>query len=60
MAETGGEYGNDKISNSVGWVMVMLTAGYIVAALVVLVWKWDSRTKVARRRLLFKCTEHGR
>lgn len=46
MAETGGGYGDDETSNSVGWVMVVLVAGYIVAALVALVAKWDSPTKV--------------
>lgn len=44
--KVGGEYGDAESSNSVGWAMVVLAAGYIVAALVALLWKWNPRTKV--------------
>lgn len=54
MTEVGGEYGDAEASNSVGWIMVVLAAGYIVAALVALLLKWGLRTKV------LGCKFHGR
>lgn len=46
VAETEGTYGGERTSQIVGWIMVVLVTGYIMAALVALLMKRGSRTKV--------------
>lgn len=46
-AET--EYERDITSELIGWAIVVLMAGYIIVALVVLAAKWAHRSKVGAR-----------
>ena len=53
LAETEGKYGGEETSQVVGWIMVLLVTGYILAAMVALLTKRNSRTKVRSTQRMF-------
>lgn len=46
VAETDREHGGEETSQSIGWCIIVLMTGYIVAALLMVIMKWSPPTKV--------------